>query len=688
MLLVCEVASKEIHVAKNGAFGNDGTRARPLLTVQSAAGPAQPGDTITVHAGIYRERVNPPRGGTSDSRRITYRANPGDEVVLTGSESVKGWVLEGNNVWKLSLPNTFFGDFNPYQVLLSGDWFDPKGRQHHAGEVYLDGDGLPEASRRTDLAGSKGQWYSQVVGDSTFIWASFESDPNAKLTEVNVRQTVFYPGETGRDFITVSGFIMRHAATPWAPPTAEQIGLIGTNWSKGWVIENNTVSYSKCVGIALGKYGDEFDNTSADAAEGYVLTIERARKNGWNKATVGSHLVSGNTISHCEQAGIVGSLGGVFSTITGNTIHDIHVNGLFGGFEMAGIKIHAAIDMEISNNHVYRTLRGIWLDWMAQGTRVTGNLIHESTDQDLFLEVNHGPTLVDNNLFLSGKNLTIWSSGNAFVHNLIAGSVAIMAESRRTPYHIPHSTDIVALHDIPTGDARYYNNILVGNANLGIYDNPDRPVFMGGNVFLGGSRPGRFETNPLSSPGYEHGLKFTQEGDSAYLQIALDKAWRTARSRSIITSEMLGKASVANAPFEQPDGKPISISADYFGKPRNAGSPFPGPFEQPIDGRFPVFGKRKSPTASKIQSAGGIGRSIRIDVRAREDRTLLVISAPPVKGKALISVYDSDGKKILGESRSFGALPQEVMLYGKRRGMHFVAVKAGNEILSGKILIP
>jgi alpha-L-arabinofuranosidase len=44
----------------------------------------------------------------------------------------------------------------------------------------------------------------------------------------------------------------------------------------------------------------------------------------------------------------------VFSKITGNTIHDIHVRRLFTGWEPAGIKLHAAIDVEISRNHVYR----------------------------------------------------------------------------------------------------------------------------------------------------------------------------------------------------------------------------------------------------------------------------------------------------------------------------------------------
>ena len=41
---------------------------------------------------------------------------------------------------------------------------------------------------------------------------------------------------------------MSQAATQWAPPTAEQIGLIGTNWSKGWIIENNVISEFEMFG--------------------------------------------------------------------------------------------------------------------------------------------------------------------------------------------------------------------------------------------------------------------------------------------------------------------------------------------------------------------------------------------------------------------------------------------------------
>ena len=103
----------EIHVAAGGNDANPGTKAAPFRTVQHAADVAQPGDVVTVHEGIYRERVNPPRGGKSDPNRITYQAAPGEKVVITGSEPVKGWEKVAGDTWKVTLPNAFFGKFNP-----------------------------------------------------------------------------------------------------------------------------------------------------------------------------------------------------------------------------------------------------------------------------------------------------------------------------------------------------------------------------------------------------------------------------------------------------------------------------------------------------------------------------------------------------------------------------------------------
>jgi alpha-N-arabinofuranosidase len=577
-----------LHVAPRGNNANPGTRTAPLRTIQRAADLAQPGDVITVHEGVYRERITPPRGGTSETKRIVYEAAPGEKVVITGSEEVKNWVKVQGDVWKALIPNSFFGAFNPYSDLIHGDWFVPKGREHHTGAVYLNGDWLAEAASLDDVMkpqGSDALWFGRVDKENTAIWAQFKGvDPNRERVEINVRQTVFYPQKTGIDFITVRGFTLEDAATPWAPPTAEQIGLIGSHWSKNWIIENNVVRNSICSGISLGKYGDQWDNTSANSAEGYVKTIQRALANGWSRENVGHHIVRNNTIYNCGQAGIVGSLGAAFSSVTGNTIYAIHVRRLFTGAEMAGIKFHGAIDVQITGNHIYQTCLGLWLDWMAQGTRVSGNLFHDN-DQDVFVEVDHGPFIFDNNIFLSSLSLRDRSQGGAYVHNLFGGALELLPyDSRQTPFLKAHSTAIAGFHDNPPGDNRYYNNVFVQRADLTIYDKAPLPMMMDGNVFLDGARPSRFEQHPVVKTDFDPGLRLIPQEDGLYLEIKLERTWTDTETRKLVTSALLGRASIPNLPYEEADGSSVSIDFDYFGKARNKLDPTPGPFEYPDQG--------------------------------------------------------------------------------------------------------
>lgn len=731
--LVCSATvgiAREFHVSVSGDDANDGSAAKPFKTITAAARAAFPGDSITVHAGVYRERVSPPRGGESDAKRIVYQAAPGENVEIKGSEVIKNWQKVQGNTWKVVIPNSFFGDYNPFGDEIRGDWFEPKNRKHHTGAVYLNGDWLietagldevldttgappawltqhfikvawlqtgadariPAASAaarngaydvpcdeaancigfsrngqwvkfekvnfkqntsrlelrastitgggvievRTDAPDGKllgsfavpntggmwftlknkikpvsgpatlflvlrniapetarddvQLWYAEVDKENTTIWARFkDADPNEQTVDINVRKAVFYPEKTGINYITVRGFTMRDAATQWAPPTAEQIAIIGPNWSKGWIIENNTISHSVCACVSLGKYGDEFDNTSANSAEGYIKTIERAAQRGWSKENIGHHIVRNNTISYCEQAGIVGSLGAVFSTISGNTIHDVHVRRFFSGAEMAGIKLHAAIDVTISGNHIYRTCLGTWLDWMAQGTRVTGNLYHDNYSNDLFVEVDHGPFLVDNNIFLSTKTLLSFSQGGAYVHNLIAGDIQNNPhDSRLTPYMKPHSTELAGVHDNPFGDDRFFNNIFVKRASLKPYDGAALPVWMSGNVFLGGATPSARETEPLYKPDFDPALKLVEKDDGYYLEFTFDSAWRRERTSGIVTTSLLGKTAISGAPFEQPDGAPLQVDHDYSGNKRDVSNPTPGPFETPGNGSISI----------------------------------------------------------------------------------------------------
>lgn len=611
----------EYHVSPSGDDGNPGTREKPLRTIMAAARRAQPGDVITVHEGVYRERVTPPRGGLSDSKRIVYRAAPGETAVIKGSEIVRGWIPEGNGVWKVVLPEEFFGSYNPYRDVIHGDWFDDRGRRHHTGEVYLNGQPLWEAASLDEVRaprpypqarrpeGALLAWYTEAGEKETVIWANFGGkNPNEELVEINVRDSCFYPDQPGRNFITVRGFRMMHAATQWAAPTAEQIGLIGTHWSRGWIIEDNVISDSRCACITLGKdratgHNVWTNDPSRDGAIHYNEVIQRALAAGWSREKIGFHIVRNNTIFRCEQAGIAGSLGAIHSRITGNHIFSVWERRLFGGAEMAGIKIHAAIDVLIEGNGIHSAGRGIWLDWMAQGTRVSRNLLYDNTQDDLFVEVNHGPFLVDNNLLLSPTSLRDWSEGGAYVHNLFAGALVQRPEpARRTPYHPPHSTRVAAIVETKGGDNRFYNNVFIGRPGgppaasapsvsgygLWMYDRLEQPSFAYGNVYFGVAKPLKAEPRPVVA-GEDPQPQLLEDKDEVWLEFRfpLGPQLRKAVTR-IVDTRLLGRARVSGARFEDVDGRPVRVDRDYAGKPRGR-RPLPGPWESADAARLRIW---------------------------------------------------------------------------------------------------
>src|SRR3954466_3935889 len=384
--------------------------------------------------------------------------------------------------------------FNPFAETIDGDWIvyaDQSVPKKHLGDVYLNGTSFYEVAsvdevsdpplrtemvdhwtgtldRVRDTEQTQLVWHAEVGADETTIWANFPgTDPNEELVEVNVRRSVFYPVEHHVDYITVRGFELAQAATPWAPPTADQPGLIGPNWAKGWIIEDNVIHDAKASAVSLGKEGSTGHNYARWRRDkpGYQYQLESvfaARQIGWDREHVGSHVVRRNTIYDCGQKAHRGHLGCGFSTIEDNHIHRIALKREFYGYEIAGIKLHAAIDVEIRHNRIHDCSLGTWLDWQAQGTRVSRNLYYRN-NRDLFVEVSHGPYLVEHNVLASKVSFESFSQGGAFVHNLIGGTIRLVpVHDRATPYHRPHSTQVAGYAVIYGGDDRYVGNLFIG----------------------------------------------------------------------------------------------------------------------------------------------------------------------------------------------------------------------------------
>ncbi|MCU0352379.1 MAG: right-handed parallel beta-helix repeat-containing protein [Cytophagales bacterium] len=599
------VFATEYHVSVNGSDQHSGTAAKPFKTIRKATEQAYPGDTITVHAGTYREWVNPLRGGASDAQRIVYRAAPGEKVEIKGSEIVKTWKKVKNGVWKVSLPNSFFGKYNPYRDSVAGDWFYDKGRVHHTGEVFLNNNSLDEKATLAEVLNPSGSrtWYCESNAETTTIWANFQNfNPNRESTEISTRRTCIYPEKPGIHYITISGFHISQAATQWAAPTAEQVGMVATHWNKGWIIENNVISDSKCVGITLGKergtghnvWTADKGNVNNDGNIHYIEVIFKTLRNGWNKENIGSHTVRNNVIFNCEQAGICGSMGAAFSVIENNHIYNIWRKQQFDGAEIAGIKFHGAIDAVLNNNRVHDCGRGLWLDWMTQGTHISRNLFYNNTErEDAFIEVNHGPYIVDNNIFLSPRSLEIWSSGGAFVHNLFAGAVNARSDlSRFTPYFLPHSTEIAGFATIFGGDDRYYNNIFIGNSTektdnvygLAKYNTAKLQVWISGNTYYNAAQPSDKDQHLVNNASFSPALKLTEEGGHGYLHFSTNGSVEN-RPLPIVTTETLGQSKIPKLPFENPDGTVLKIDTDYFGSKRMAQGNKPGPFSNLMPGK-------------------------------------------------------------------------------------------------------
>ncbi|MFQ3837686.1 right-handed parallel beta-helix repeat-containing protein [Staphylococcus pseudoxylosus] len=607
-----------IHVDKKGSDCGLGNIESPFLTIDKAASVAQPGDSIIVHQGIYREEITHINTGLSESRRISFEAAKDEQVIIKGSEEITGWQQIDGSIWKVEIDNTIFKDFNPFATKLFGDWLAVD-NDKSLGQVYLNNQSLFEVSEYEQLADPKlveetldhwtnkqvtydykdqsiYVWYAKVEKDITTVYVNFHDyNPNNEVTEINVRKSAFRPFKMHTNYITIRNFEIANVATQWSPPTAAQTGMIDTHWSKGWIIENNTLYNAVCSAIAIGKEistGDNL-NTYRKDKPGYQYQIEtvfKAANSDWNKETIGSHIVRNNVIHDCGQNAVVGHLGSAFSKIYNNHIYNIGNKREFFGYEIAGIKLHAAIDTQVYNNYVHNCSLGMWFDWQTQGTRISKNIFNDNT-RDLFVEVSSGPYIVDNNILTADYALDNHAQGGAYVNNIINGEIVhrLMLD-RATPYHVPHSTLIAGFAPVYGGDDRFYNNIFIGqegipNVGTEIYNGYNtslsefkeavakeegdhesfhkikQPVYIEDNAYFNKADQFNREDRNFIDESVNPDLSIVEEGNDVYLNISVPESFIEFKGQ-VYDTETLPKVRIVDADFEDENGNSLTLNTD------------------------------------------------------------------------------------------------------------------------------
>ena len=635
----------------NASDTNGGTEVLPLKTIQAAANRAQPGDTVLVKAGIYREWIKPPRGGLSEQQRIVYRAAPGENVSIRGSEQIKTWVDEGANVWRAELDSIFFGPTNPYIKNLSGGWLE-YGSNMCRGEVYLNGEAFFQKMTVGEVQSMARTWYTTQMNGKTRIYANFGSvDPNSNLAEINARKFVFFPDLEGLGYITIEGFDIRHSADYWcyhAQPNG-QGGAVGPNFGLRWIIQNCTISDAKCIGIGIG------------------TSLHHNIKPLWppqgvglpNGATFGHHIIRNNHITRCGQAAIYGSAGGWACIIENNVIDRIGYKHEFGGWEKALIKLHYGIDAVIRDNWLsvlpmnQNDCPAIFLDQGNQNARISSNVIYVclrapfdsiQAGSGLKLELNHGPILVDNNILVNAE-IGEYGSAGVFVHNLFCNCWFVFSKehgSRCSNTFLPHSTADAADLFLFARDDRVLNNIVIGKGTACCDTSPPN-YRIDYNLYLdGAAKKVDDDAASLVDPAPAN-CSFVQNADQVNLTLNLSAA-SIAMKCPQVKAEDIGRFEVPGMYIEEPDGTPITIAADYFGEPVVLDHIIPGPIQSLKEGTnslllWPKTGGTAVAAASggwKGAAVDGIGYT-HTAVYDPMGRRISHLSGPSSKTSALIS---------------------------------------------------
>jgi hypothetical protein len=237
-LLQGECRAVTVYVSSAGHDTAAGTLMAPWRTIQHAVDALQPGDTLLIGPGLYRERVELRRGGTAQAP-ITIAALPGARVVISGADRLAGgWTkAEGGE-------DGIYVHAWPYRFPIGGpnDLTHPGDREHQltgrAEQVIHGGRLLRQVLTRPQLA--PGAFFADLEAKQLYVWLRGSDAPNASEMEASVRSN-WLTAAAPISYVHVRGIRFRYAANH-AQRGAFAIGQGAGNGpaeaARGWVVED------------------------------------------------------------------------------------------------------------------------------------------------------------------------------------------------------------------------------------------------------------------------------------------------------------------------------------------------------------------------------------------------------------------------------------------------------------------
>ncbi len=378
---------------------NPGTKDRPFLTINKAAQVLQPGERVTIMAGVYRERIDPARGGSGPDKMISYEAAPGADVVVKGSRLANsGWEPSVEyrldtpgvdrskvKIFRRGLEDLDFHGYNPFgmaSIMQNRVYLRPKPEElwRHLvrrGMVFVDGRSLKQVELYQDLAKADGAFWCEHNGLAIHVRFPSDSDPSGHETELASQEQVFAPRTQGLAYIRVKGMTFEHGANGFPVP---QRGMVSMSRGHHWVFEDCVFRHANGVALDIG--AQDWDMVPP--------------------AIIGQAVIRRCRVDDAGVCGIAGA--GVQDTlIEYNLIEHVGDRDVELAWETGGIKLHRAKNCLLRGNVIRHTVHAeaIWLDYENANTRVSGNVMGDTLETlrgGIYLEASHEPNMIDGNI--------------------------------------------------------------------------------------------------------------------------------------------------------------------------------------------------------------------------------------------------------------------------------------------------
>jgi regulation of enolase protein 1 (concanavalin A-like superfamily) len=530
----------------NGANSNPGTSlSAPFLTIQQAANVAQPGDTVDILAGIYRETVTPAHSGTSTAP-ITFQPYNNQKVVISGADIVTGsWAIYSGKIYDTSAMGWTLGNqddqlFVDGQMINLARWPNTSLDVSHptlefagANTSYItNSDGTyTDTVYDPNLTQPTGYWNGATIHIEAGPTWTMEATPISSyvlttISGVSYGQITFkststdggfggtIPGDpyyiTGDPYFTNGQFQNLDAAGEfyrdpntgklylWTPTGDNPSSHLIEAKHRQWAFDLSSRSYIDLSGINLFAAGINSSSSSSHLVingisaqyvshfETYTGNWTAVRSNGSNAVGSTGIVLKGNadTLENSNIAYSAGDgvyLGGSDMTVDNNIIHDVD----YLAIDASAISVFpggSSANDDIAYNTLYNSGRDL-----INATGITSSRIHNNQLSHAMLQTADG-----GNIYVFGAN----GNGTEIDHNVISNTPEIVNgwdtcgvffDNNVTGFNVDHNV-IFNCEDAIKANNLQGNNYL----NNTIYNCTDSTIF---NNFTKVPPTGLFENN-------------------------------------------------------------------------------------------------------------------------------------------------------------------------------------------------